>query len=45
MLTRAHPFDFLGSDGIERWVAYPPSPWVLAFGGSLLGDGDPPRSR
>ncbi len=31
-----HPLAFLGSGGIERWVAYPLIIWVLAFGGYLL---------
>ncbi len=31
-----HPLEFLGSGGIERWVAYPLIIWVLAFGGYLL---------
>ena len=31
------PLEFLGSGGIERWVAYPLILWVLAFGGYLLG--------
>lgn len=32
-----HPLEFLGSGGIERWVAYPLILWILAFGGYLLG--------
>lgn len=32
------PLEFLGSGGIERWVAYPLIVWVPAFGGYLLGD-------
>ena len=35
-----HPMEFLGSGGIERWVAYPIILWVLAFGGYLLGSSD-----
>lgn len=31
-----HPLEFLGTGGIERWVAYPLIIWVLAFGGYLL---------
>jgi hypothetical membrane protein len=34
-----HPLAFLGSGGIERWVAYPLILWTLAFGGYLLGTG------
>ncbi len=32
------PLEFLGSGGIERWVAYPLVLWLLAFGGYLLGN-------
>jgi hypothetical membrane protein len=32
-----HPLAFLGSGGIERWVAYPLILWILAFGGYVLG--------
>ena len=32
------PLEFLGSGGIERWVAYPLILWVPAFGGYLLGN-------
>ena len=42
MLARPHPLSFLGSGGIERWVAYPLLLWVLTFGGYLLGYGSPP---
>ena len=34
VLTRPHPLSFLGSGGIERWVAYPLLLWVVAFGGT-----------
>lgn len=32
-----HPLEFLGSGGIERWVAYPLILWLPAYGGYLLG--------
>ncbi|APE96547.1 hypothetical protein HSR6_2120 [Halodesulfurarchaeum formicicum] len=32
-----HPLDFLGSGGVERWVAYPLLLWAVVFGGYLLG--------
>ncbi len=40
------PLEFLGSGGIERWVAYPLILWVPAFGGYLLGNtgNDPSRA-
>lgn len=31
------PLAFLGSGGVERWVAYPLLLWVPTFGGYLLG--------
>jgi len=41
----AHPLQFLGSGGIERWVVYPLLAWILAFGGYLLGDATDTRRR
>ena len=37
VLREPTPLAFLGSGGVERWVAYPLLLWVLAFGGYLLG--------
>lgn len=37
-LGGSHPLEFLGSGGIERWVAYPLIIWILAFGGYLLAN-------
>lgn len=39
------PLEFLGSGGIERWVAYPLILWLLAFGGYLLGSTGKDSSR
>lgn len=36
VLGDPHPLAFLGSGGIERWVAYPLLLWVPTFGGHLL---------
>jgi hypothetical membrane protein len=38
LIGEPHPLEFLGSGGIERWVAYPLIIWVLAFGGHLLAN-------
>ena len=43
VLAEPHPLNFLGSGGIERWVAYPLLLWVPTFGGYLLGGGTAPR--
>ncbi|WP_254273843.1 DUF998 domain-containing protein [Haloarcula marina] len=43
-LRQPHPLAFLGSGGVERWVAYPLLLWVPAFGGYLLGEGPPTAS-
>ncbi|WP_327053818.1 DUF998 domain-containing protein [Halomicrococcus gelatinilyticus] len=43
VLREPTPLAFLGSGGVERWVAYPLLLWVPAFGGYLLGGATPTR--
>jgi len=40
-LDTASPLLVMGRGGVERWVVYPILLWILAFGGYLLGDGEP----
>jgi len=36
------PVARLGEGGIERWMVYPVVLWLVAFGGYLLADPEPP---
>lgn len=35
-LVESNPLLFLGSGGVERWVAYPLLIWLIGFGGHLM---------